>query len=212
MGNHISLTSSKGGSLSSLQQSEVTSTTNSSNGDALQISYESSSSKETPDISDNIFDTSASVEARRRPSSSNLKDDALPPLIPKEHRPRSYRGKKPKETLAERKFRDPLCLEVPESDEFPPSPKASPQVLHKKGRFSPFLARHFAVPVPDKALRGRSALQSPITNKLSGPFRMSSPMKTCSPANRRPLSHQLGSSNARGFYKMHGLHADSPHC
>lgn len=211
MGNHISLASSKTGSHINLQQSEVTPTTNYSTSDSLQKSYKPALI-ESSAISDPIFEASASSVESKKPSSNNLKDDDLPPLIPKEHRPRSYRGKIPKGTLAESRFRDPLCLEVPASDEIHPSPKVSPQVLHKRGHFSPFLARHFAVPVPDKALFGRSAFQSPITNKLSGPFRMSSPMKTCSPANRRPLSHQFGSSNSRGFHKVPGLHADSPHC
>lgn len=81
-----------------------------------------------------------------------------------------------------------LQLDVPDSlDEPLPSLSPSQKSTHY-GHFSPFLARHYAVSVPNKALNGRSTFQSPITNKLSGPFRVSSPAKSHSPAmTQRPL-------------------------
>lgn len=78
-----------------------------------------------------------------------------------------------------------LSLDVTDLPEEGPSPARSP--VSRTGQFSPFLASHFAVPVPDKILMGRCAFQSPITSKISGPFRTSSPLHPNSPAIRNPF-------------------------
>lgn len=123
-------------------------------------------------------------------------------------RPKSLRTNKLKDGILPGKH-DPLSLEVPESnEEIPPSPEMSP-LPKNPGRFSPFLASHYAAPVPDKALFGRAPFQSPITNKISGPFRLSSPLNSNSPMKKMPRPNSFGSRSK--VFQGNGIAANSPH-